>query len=61
MQCPKWIAASAVVTYGLMPLKSLIWDQYHIKYEACLTCSGTFTDAVEFADLKDHTVVERFR
>jgi Zn-finger nucleic acid-binding protein len=36
-------------------------DQFHIKYESCPTCFGTFFDAGEFSDLKDHTVVERFR
>ncbi len=36
-------------------------DQFHIKYESCPACFGTFFDAGEFADLKDHNVVERFR
>ena len=36
-------------------------DQFHIKYESCPSCFGTFFDAGEFTDLKDHTVVERFR
>jgi len=36
-------------------------DQFHIKYESCPTCFGIFFDAGEFSDLKDHTVVERFK
>ena len=35
-------------------------DQYHIKYESCPICYGTFFDAGEFRDLKEHTVLERF-
>lgn len=35
-------------------------DQYHIKYESCPSCYGTFFDAGEFRDLKDFNVVERF-
>ena len=35
-------------------------DQYHIKFEACPVCYGTFFDAGEFQDLKEHTVLERF-
>ena len=35
-------------------------DQFHIKYELCLGCYGTFFDAGEFRDLKENTVVERF-
>lgn len=35
-------------------------DQFHIKYESCPSCYGAFFDAGEFADLKEHTVVERF-
>ena len=35
-------------------------DQFHIKYESCPTCYGTFFDAGEFRDLKDVSVVERF-
>lgn len=34
--------------------------QFHIKYEACPTCYGTFFDAGEFRDLKEFTVLERF-
>ena len=36
-------------------------DQYHIKYESCPICYGTFFDAGEFRDLKEHTVLERFQ
>ena len=36
-------------------------DQFHIKYEACPSCYGLFFDAGEFTDLKEHTVIERFR
>ena len=35
-------------------------DQYHIKFEACPACYGTFFDAGEFQDLKEQTVLERF-
>jgi len=35
-------------------------DQFHIKYESCPICFGTFFDAGEFRDLKEHTVLERF-
>lgn len=35
-------------------------DQYHIKYESCPACYGTFFDAGEFRDLKEHNVMERF-
>jgi Zn-finger nucleic acid-binding protein len=35
-------------------------DQFHIKYESCQNCFGTFFDAGEFKDLKEHSVVERF-
>ena len=36
-------------------------DQVHIKYESCPICYGTFFDAGEFRDLKEHTVLERFK
>jgi Zn-finger nucleic acid-binding protein len=36
-------------------------DQFHIKYECCQNCFGTFFDASEFRDLKERTVLERFR
>ena len=35
-------------------------DQFHIKYESCPICYGTFFDAGEFRDLKEHSVLERF-
>ncbi len=35
-------------------------DQFHIHYECCPECYGTFFDAGEFRDLKEHTVAERF-
>lgn len=35
-------------------------DQFHIKYESCPSCYGTYFDAGEFKDLKEFTVVERF-
>ena len=35
-------------------------DQVHIQYESCPICYGTFFDAGEFRDLKQHTVLERF-
>ena len=34
-------------------------DQYHIEFELCPSCYGTFFDAGEFADLKEETVMER--
>ncbi len=34
-------------------------DQFHIKFESCPTCFGTFLDAGEFRDYSEHTVVER--
>lgn len=36
-------------------------DQFHIQYEYCSRCFGTYFDAGEFRDLKEHSVVERFR
>ena len=35
-------------------------DQFHIQYESCPSCHGTFFDAGEFADLKEETRTERF-
>ena len=35
--------------------------QFHIEYEYCPTCFGTFFDAGEFKDLSELTVVERFK
>ncbi len=35
-------------------------DQFHIHYESCPSCYGTFFDAGEFRDLKEHTILERF-
>ena len=35
-------------------------DQFHIKYESCQNCFGTFFDAGEFGDLKETSVVKRF-
>ena len=36
-------------------------DQLHIQYEYCSSCHGTFFDAGEFRDLKEHTIIERFK
>lgn len=36
-------------------------NQFHIHYELCPTCHGTFFDAGEFRDLKEHTILERFK
>jgi len=36
-------------------------DQFHIKYESCPSCFGTFLDAGEFKDYNERTLVERFR
>ena len=35
--------------------------QFHIEFESCPTCSGTFFDAGEFKDLSEFTVVERLK
>ena len=35
--------------------------QFHIEYEFCSTCSGTFFDAGEFKDLSKLTFIERFK
>ena len=34
-------------------------DQFHIEFESCPSCHGTFFDAGEFSDLKEETVMER--
>jgi Zn-finger nucleic acid-binding protein len=36
-------------------------DHFHIKYESCPICYGAFFDAGEFRDLKENSVLERFR
>ena len=36
-------------------------DQFHIKYECCQNCFGTFFDSSEFRDLKEVTVLEKFQ
>jgi len=36
-------------------------DQFHIKYESCPSCFGTFLDAGEFKDHTEHTMLERFK
>lgn len=35
-------------------------DQFHIKYESCQSCYGTFFDAGEFTDLKERTILDSF-
>ena len=35
--------------------------QFHIVFESCPTCFGTFFDAGEFKDLSKLTVIERFK
>lgn len=35
--------------------------QPHIRYESCKVCNGTFLDAGEFRDLKEHTFLDFFR
>jgi Zn-finger nucleic acid-binding protein len=35
-------------------------DQHQIKYQSCQSCYGTFFDAGEFRELKDHSVLKRF-
>lgn len=34
-------------------------DQFHIKFESCQNCFGTFFDAGEFRDLTEFSVVKR--
>ena len=36
-------------------------EQFHIHYELCPDCYGTFFDAGEFRDLKENTILERFK
>ncbi|WP_455375671.1 TFIIB-type zinc ribbon-containing protein [Kaarinaea lacus] len=36
-------------------------EQFHIHYELCPLCYGTFFDAGEFRDLKENTILERFK
>ena len=36
-------------------------DQFHIQYESCPSCFGTFFDAGELKDYSEQTVVERFK
>lgn len=36
-------------------------DQFHIHFERCPSCHGTYFDAGEFRDFKNHTVMERFK
>jgi Zn-finger nucleic acid-binding protein len=46
---------------GVKMLPMVDKDQFHIKYESCPSCFGTFFDAGEFNDYSERTVVERFR
>jgi Zn-finger nucleic acid-binding protein len=45
---------------GVAMIPMIDKDQFHIKYESCPSCYGTFFDAGEFKDLKEFTVLERF-
>jgi Zn-finger nucleic acid-binding protein len=36
-------------------------QQPHIHFESCTVCHGTFFDAGEFRDYKEHTVAEWFK
>lgn len=36
-------------------------DQFHIEYESCPSCYGAFFDAGEFADLTEHTALEKVK
>ncbi len=47
--CPK---CSGVMSQMVDPKQSHIW------FEQCSSCSGTFFDAGEFKDLKEHSVVD---
>ena len=51
IQCPK-------CSRPMLPMVDK--DQFHIKYEACVDCFGTFFTAGEFRDLKERSVLERF-
>lgn len=51
IKCPK-------CDHAMIPM--IDKDQFHIQYESCPNCFGTFFDAGEFRDLKEHTVLERF-
>ena len=51
LDCPKCKAA-------MIPM--IDKDQFHIHFENCPICFGTFFDAGEFRDLKERTVMERF-
>jgi len=45
-----------------LPMEAMIdKDQFHIQYEYCTSCYGSFLDAGEFRDLKEHTIAERFK
>lgn len=35
--------------------------QHHIWYEKCVKCRGSFFDAGEFTDLRDHTIADFFK
>ena len=35
--------------------------QFHVVFESCPTCFGSFFDAGEFKDVSKLTVVERFK
>lgn len=42
-------------------IKMIDKEQHHIKYELCPTCYGTYFDAGEFRDLKEHSILEHFK
>ena len=50
--CPRCSAAM---------LRVVDWHQTHIWYEECSSCSGSFFDAGEFADLTQHTISDVFK
>jgi len=52
IQCPRC---------GVRMLTVTDTTQFHIEFEICPSCSGTFYDAGEFKDLSELTVVERLR
>ncbi|MCZ6855774.1 MAG: zf-TFIIB domain-containing protein [Gammaproteobacteria bacterium] len=46
---------------GIEMLRMADKTQFHIEYEFCPTCLGTFFDAGEFKDLSELTFIERLK
>jgi uncharacterized protein len=65
---PRWQAAMHDVqgkvfcpTDGTLMLRMVNAAQPHIWVESCPVCHGTFFDAGEFTDFKEHSIGELFR